>query len=40
MKVIFIKDLKDGKVNIVIEVSFGYVLNYLFKNKIVVFYVE
>ncbi|QJB71366.1 50S ribosomal protein L9 [Mycoplasma sp. 1654_15] len=40
MKVILIKDSKDGKANTVIEVSPGYASNYLFKNKIAVPYVE
>lgn len=31
MKVILIKDSKDGKANTVIEVSPGYASNYLFK---------
>ncbi|WP_215742696.1 50S ribosomal protein L9 [Mesomycoplasma hyorhinis] len=40
MKVILIKDSKDGKANTVIEVSPGYASNYLFKNKIAVPYIE
>ncbi|WGI36802.1 50S ribosomal protein L9 [Mesomycoplasma lagogenitalium] len=33
MKVIIIKDCKDGKVNQIIDVSDGYAKNYLIKNK-------
>lgn len=38
MKVILIKDCKDGKVNQVIDVSAGYATNYLIKNKFAVAY--
>ncbi|UUD36842.1 50S ribosomal protein L9 [Mycoplasmopsis californica] len=38
MKVILIKDCKDGKANQVIEVSNGYATNFLIKNKFAVAY--
>lgn len=34
MKVILIKDTKDGKTNTIIDVSPGYATNFLFKNKL------
>lgn len=34
MKVILIKDTKDGKANTIIDVSPGYATNFLFKNKL------
>ncbi|MGY6171753.1 50S ribosomal protein L9 [Candidatus Mycoplasma pogonae] len=40
MKVIIIKDCKDGKVNDIIDVSPGYGSNYLIKNKLAVPYNE
>ncbi|MHA0298828.1 50S ribosomal protein L9 [Mesomycoplasma ovipneumoniae] len=34
MKVILLKDTKDGRANTVVEVSAGYASNYLFKNNL------
>ncbi|MXR06077.1 50S ribosomal protein L9 [Mesomycoplasma flocculare] len=34
MKVILIKDTKDGKANTIVEVSPGYATNFLFKNNL------
>ncbi|MDW2930802.1 50S ribosomal protein L9 [Mesomycoplasma ovipneumoniae] len=34
MKVILLKDTKDGRANSVVEVSAGYASNYLFKNNL------
>lgn len=36
MKVIIIKDCKDGKVNEIIDVKAGYATNYLIKNKLAI----
>ncbi|CAT04864.1 50S ribosomal protein L9 [Mesomycoplasma conjunctivae] len=36
MKVILIKDSKDGKANTVVDVSPGYASNFLFKNKLAI----
>ncbi|WP_027334463.1 50S ribosomal protein L9 [Mycoplasma elephantis] len=38
MKVILIKDCKDGKVNDILDVTNGYATNYLIKNKFAVAY--